>query len=147
MHIEKLNKSNFTSSRNTRNVSTISFNKKGVVHLSRNAVRQLRLYDTGKKKFFAVSVFIDKDDHMASNFFIMRDDSSEGWCLRKAYGGGAVFNSCELSRYVIRKTWERTRHVVGDENVPDKMIFRIASLPVDDEENKNVYALLRKKDV
>jgi len=144
MHIEKLNKSKFISPRNTRGVATISFYHKGEIHLSRSAVRHLGLYDTHKKRFASISVFVDSDDRQQSDFFIMRDDT-EGWCLRSAYGGGAVFNSCELARHVIRKTWERCVHAVGD-NIPTRMIFRIASLPVDDDKNKEVFALLRKKE-
>jgi len=142
MNIEKLSKSKFISPRNTRGVATISFYHKGEIHLSRNTVRQLGLYDTHKKRFAQVSVFVDKEDRTESDFFIMRDDT-DGWCLRRAYGGGAVFNSCELARHVIRKTWERDRHIAS-ETAPRRMIFRIASLPIDDK-NKDVFALLRKK--
>jgi len=143
MNIEKLHKSKFISPRNTRGVATISFYHKGEIHLSRNAVKQLSLYDSHKKVFFSVSVFVDTDERQQSDFFVMRDDT-DGWCLRRAYGGGAVFNSCELARHVIRKTWERDRHLAS-EDAPRKMIFRIASLPIDDK-NKDVFALLRKKE-
>jgi len=142
MHIEKLHKSKFMSPRNTRGVATISFYHKGEIHLSRNAVRQLGLYDIINNKLSSVSVFVDKDEHTEADFFVMRDDT-DGWCLRRAYGGGAVFNSCELARHVIRKTWESNRHLAS-EDMPRKMIFRVASLPVDDDKNKNVFALLRK---
>lgn len=75
-------------------------------------------------------------------FAVMRD--VEGYEMRDAYGRRGVFNNASLARHLIDKTWERDVHA-ADARRPQSMVFIIASLPVDDTENKDTFALIRKK--
>ena len=137
MEIEKLKKSDFADV--LRGKPTIRFTAKGIVVLNKRAVAELKLFSGNT--WGCVSICRDTKDH--SEFSITRD--KDGWQLREAYGGGAVFNCAGLSRHVIDKTWERCQsHPVGVEK-PVSCSFRIAHIPVDDDKNKDVYALIRKK--
>ena len=55
-----------------------------------------------------------------------------------------AFYCAPLANHVIDSTWERDVHA-ADAKKPQSMTFVIASLPVDDGENKDVFALIRKK--
>ena len=76
-------------------------------------------------------------------FAVMRD--VDGYELRDiGVCGRAEFNNASLAKHFIDKTWERDVHAVGVKT-PQSMTFLIAVLPVDDLENKDVFALIRKK--
>ena len=76
-------------------------------------------------------------------FAVMRD--VEGYELRDiGVCGRAEFNNASLAKHVIDKTWERDVHA-ADAKKPLSMTFLIAVLPVDDVENKDTFALIRKK--
>jgi hypothetical protein len=140
MEIEKLCKEDFMDT--MRGEPTIRVTVKGVVFFNKAAVKHLGLYDK-KKDVYAV-VNICRDIKCKSDFGIFKD--VEGWPLRKAPAGGAIFNNVGLARHVIDATWERcVSHPVGALK-PYSVVFRIARLPLDDGKNKDVYALLRKKD-
>lgn len=142
MEIEKLNKQDFTSGMIPKGSPTIRFTRHGAILLNKSAVRHLGLQMKGENILSPIIIGKDKDDD--SDFFIIKD--SDGWALRKGTAGGAVFNNAALSRHIIDKTWERNRsHPVGAEK-PLAMIFGIALKPVDDDKNKNVFALLRKRE-
>ena len=137
MEIEKLKKSDFADI--LRGEPTIRFTVKGIVVINKRAVAQLHLYDG--KSWCCVGICRDVTNH--AEFSITKD--RDGWQLRRAFGGGAVFNCAGLARHVIKKTWERCQnHPVGVEE-PLSCSFRIARVPVDDDKNKDVYALIRKK--
>lgn len=137
MDIEKLGKSEFMD--HLRGEPTIRFTNKGVVYLNHSAVKHLSLHnDSG---FYSVSICRDDKNH--ADFGIFKD--TEGWCLRSGPGDGAMFNNTGLARHVIDATWDRCSHVVGAVK-PCSMVFRIARLPLDDGKNKDVYALLRRKE-
>jgi hypothetical protein len=133
MDIEKLGRDDFADS--SYREPTIRFTWRGMVYLNRAAVVHLHLSSGG------VEICYDKDS--PADFSITRSDS--GWVLRKSTAGAVAFNSVGLSRHVIDKTWERCSHVVGAVK-PLSLSFRIARLPLDDGKNKDVFALLRKKE-
>lgn len=136
MEVEKLCKDDFTDT--MRGEPTVRFTRMGVVFFNKAAVKHLGLYD--KKSGYAV-VNLCRDLKNKSDFGVFKD--TEGWPLRKESSGGAVFNNVGLARHVIDATWERTCHGVGVEK-PCSVIFRIAKLPLDDDKNKDVFALLRR---
>jgi len=139
MEIEKLCKEDFMDA--MRGEPTVRFTVKGVVFFNKAAVKHLGLYDK-KKDVYAV-VNICRDAKCKSDFGVFKD--VEGWPLRKGSNGGAIFNNVGLARFIIDATWDRCQsHSVGAEK-PYSVVFRIARLPLDDEKNKDVFALLRKK--
>ncbi len=140
MEIEKLSKEDFTDP--LRGEPTVRFTNTGVVLFNKCAVRHLGLFD--KKNGFACVSF-GCDPKCKYDFNVFKD--SEGWQLRsnKGTAGGAIFNNVALTRHVIDVTWAMNNHAVGVEK-PNSMVFRIARLPLDDDKNKDVYALLRKKE-
>jgi len=142
MEIEKLCKDDFVSE-GGKGIPTVRFFYNGIIIFSKGAVSHLGLYDAKKKEYACVSICRGKRENEHSDFFITKD--SDGWKLRKGYAGGAVFSNCVLARHVIQKTWERHPHING-EKMPKKIGFKIALLPLDDDKNKDVFALLRKKD-
>jgi hypothetical protein len=138
MEIEKLNKEDFTDP--LRGEPTVRFTKSGVVLFNKCAVKHLEL--KGKNEY--ASVNFGHDSRYKSDFNVFKD--TEGWQLRanKGTAGGAIFNNVALARHIIDVTWAMNNHAVGIEK-PRSVVFRIARLPLDDGENKNVFALLRKK--
>jgi hypothetical protein len=142
MELEKLRKEDFAKGRGMRCIPTLRLTKSGCIILSRGAVNLLGLYDKSKKQYFGVTICQGKGHADEGDFFIMRDDN--GWKLREGHAGSAMFNSCMLVKHIIRTIWERNSHVVGD-IAPGSMGFKICSLPVDDDKNKDVYALIKKK--
>lgn len=138
MEIEKLNKEDFMDT--MRGEPTVRFTNAGVVFFNKAAVKHLGLHD--KKNGYAI-INICRDRKVPSDFGVFKD--TEGWQLRKEASGGAVFNNVGLARHVIDATWERTCHAAGVVK-PGSVIFRIARLPLDDDKNKDVFALLRKKE-
>ena len=140
MEIEKLCKEDFMDA--MRGEPTVRFTVKGVVFFNKAAVKHLGLHD--KKKDVCAIVNICRDAKCKSDFGVFKD--TEGWFLRKAPEGGMIFNNVGLARFIIDATWERCQsHPVGVEK-PYSVIFRIARLPLDDGKNKDVFALLRKKE-
>lgn len=137
MEIEKLKKEDFGSDQLVRGCPSIRFTKNGAIILNHNAVNLLKL--SNGKEFHGVSICKDKKD--PCDFAIMRDD--KGWPLRSAGHGQAVFNNAALVRHVICKTFEKCPHAAGVP-VPVNFTFRIATMPLDDDKNKDVFALLRK---
>jgi hypothetical protein len=118
----------------------IRFDSTGAISLNKYAIKHLKLRIA--KSLFPVSICRDTKCH--SEFSITKD--LDGWVLREDHWGRAVFNCAELSRYVIDETWNRTgSHGVGVEK-PRSIVFRIARMPVDDDKNKDVFALLRKRE-
>jgi hypothetical protein len=137
MDIEKLSKDDFSHC--SRGYPTVRFFYKGVVMFNVAAVKHLKLYDKNSG-YARVSVCHDKEK--PGDFSVTCD--GEGWQLRENGHGEAVFNSVGLARHVIDLTWERCSHA-ADGVKPRSWVFRIARLPLDDDKNKNVYALIRKK--
>ena len=143
MEIEKLRKEDFGYSHIPRKVPSIRFTKNGTIILSRSAVIHLKLRVTDPvsgKHFYGVSICCDKKD--PCEFFIMRDDG--GWRLRPAGNGQAAFNNACLVHHVLCKTFEKCAHA-ADAVMVGSYTFRIALMPADDDKNRDVYALLRKK--
>ena len=138
MEIEKLNKEDFMAT--VRGVPTARFTYIGLVTFNKAAVKHLDLYDKTKNSYAIINICRDKDSRC--DFGVFKD--TEGWQLRKAWGGTAIFNNVGLARHVIDATWERGIRAVGTVK-PTSIIFRIAKLPLDDDKNKDVFALLRKK--
>ena len=139
MELEKLCRGDFVDS--GRGEPKVRFTYRGLVSFNRAAVVHLKLCD--RSGYYGVSVCRDKK--VRGDFAIMRDDS-DGWRLRGAVSGGVVFNCVGLCRCVIDASWERSceSHVVGSVK-PSSWVFRIARLPLDDDKNSGVYALIRKK--
>lgn len=142
MEIEKLHKEDFVQGRSAPCVPSIRFTKSGCIVLSKGAVKHLGLYDAKKKEYACIAICCGKQHDNKSEFYITKD--TEGWQLRKGHAGSVVFNSKALVLHVIKKTWERKTHL--DEDMPCMIGFRIALKPLDDDKNKDVYALLRKKE-
>ena len=140
MEIEKLCKEDFMDT--MRGEPTVRFTHAGVVFFNKAAIKHLNLIMDKKKGVYAIiNICREKGDRY--NFGVFVD--VEGWQLRRAPADGAIFNNVGLARHVIDMTWERCTHVVGAVK-PLSVIFRIARLPLDDDKNKDVYALLRKKE-
>ena len=141
MEIEKLNKEDFIDP--MRGQPSVRFTHKGVVCFNKAAVKHLGLHDKKSGKYAIVNICREKDD--PSNFGVFKD--TEGWQLRNAFADGAIFNNVGLARFIIDTTWDRkgSCHGVGAVK-PQSMVFRIARLPMDDGKNKDVFALLRKKE-
>jgi len=139
MEIEKLRKEDFGYTHLPHRVPSIRFMKHGAIVLSRSAVLFLKLQKSANG-FHGIAICHDKKD--TREFFITRDD--DGWQLRSCSNGQAVFNCAALSHYVLSKTFDKCAHA-ADAIMVSSYTFRIASLPVDDDKNNDVYALLRKK--
>jgi hypothetical protein len=139
MDIEILHKGDFMNE--LRGEATIRFTYSGVVCLNHAAVIFLKLIESGKKGYSPIHLC--KDPKNPGDFGVFKDPS--GWVLRKNSTGGAVFNCVGLARYIIDATWNRSSHVPGAKKW-DSYVFRIARKPLDDDKNKDVYALLRKKE-
>jgi hypothetical protein len=139
MRIEKLRKEDFLSDTVFRGTPSIRFSHSGVVVLTKSAVGHLKLI-ADKKKLHGVSFCVDKD--APCDFFIMRDDG--GFDLRLNTNGQALLNSACLCRHVLEKTFEKCAHN-ATADAPVSYTFLIALKSVDDDKNKNVFALLRKK--
>ena len=141
MDIELLSREDFND--RSRGEPAVHFDKRGAIYFNKAAVKHLFLFEKGV--YFGVSLYHDpKHPH---DFFVMRDDD-RGWQLRGAEGGGARFNSASLANHVIDTTWTMWCQSLAVGCVPAKpltMGFRIARLPVDNDKNNNVYALIRKK--
>jgi hypothetical protein len=136
MEIEHLRKEDFDSFRNNGTVPTVRFTKDGVVIINHVAMKHLRLSCDSR-----VSIGFDKKD--PSEFVVFKSDN--GWRVRVGKHNEGIFNSMGLVRHIIDATWKRRSHVPG-ENKPCSISFRVARLPVDDGKNKDVYALIRKKE-
>lgn len=121
------------SRKNKRGIATVSFTKRGVIILSGVAIKRM-----GLNRDSLVDIF---QGDITSEFYI---SSGSTYRLRKNGKGGAVFNSVDLAGLVIEKTWQITPRAAGIE-CPDRFTFIICEKPVDDEDNKEIYALLRKK--
>jgi len=118
-------------------VPTISFHKRGIAVLSRQSVQKLEIRLDNKKDSLIDIYQGDK----ASEFFVSKGTTYQ---LRKNGSGGAVFSSVGLCNIVIDKTWTVLPHTFTDPE-PKKIVLCICDKPIDDKENCNVYALLRKK--
>jgi len=137
MEIEKLRKEDFIKP--FCGEPTIRFQNTGPIVLNSKAVKHLSLKE-GNGKLASVCIYTENKRH--SEFFITKD--VEGWELRLDSTGKGLFNNVKLARFVIDSTWENcVCHPVGAVK-PDNMTFKIARLPLDDDKNKNVFALLRK---
>ena len=138
MEIEKLNKEDFMDT--VRGEPTARFTYTGLVSFNKASVQHLGLHDKKKDSYTIVNICRDRDN--PADFGVFKD--TEGWQLRKAWGGTAIFNNVGLARHVIDATWGRCNHGAGAVK-PTSIVFRIAKLPLDDDKNKDVFALLRKK--
>jgi hypothetical protein len=132
MKLERLTRE--ALARKSRNrIATISFTRRGVVILSNVALVRLNV-----RHGSLVDVF---QGDVPSEFYIAVGNT---YRLRKNGTGGAVFNSVDLAQLVMDKTWAITPRPAGA-MCPDRFTFIVCERPVDDEENKEIYALLRKK--
>jgi hypothetical protein len=141
MDIEILHKGDFMNE--LRGEATIRFTYSGVVCFNHAAVIFLKLIESGKKGYSPIHLC--KDPKNPGDFGVFKDPS--GWVLRKNSTGGAVFNCVGLARYIIDATWNRQGvcHPVSSVK-PFSYVFRIARKPWDDGKNKDVFALLRRKE-
>jgi hypothetical protein len=130
MDIEYFTRADFSS----RGEAVIKFTECGAVIINHEAMRRLGV-DESKK------VAVGCDGSNPHDFMIRVGD--RGWPVRVGCHGEGIFNSVGLVRHVIDQTWKIKSHV-PDEKKPLCMSFRVALLPIDDGENKNVFALLRK---
>ena len=133
MDIEFFQKKDFGSNGD----AVIKFTGCGAVIINACAMKQLGL-SSGKR------VCVGYDKRSCADF-VISISSEEGWEVRVGNHGEGIFNSVGLVRRVVDDSWGKKSHVPG-ENKPRSISFRIARLPVDDGKNKNVYALLRKKE-
>lgn len=130
----KLSKDDFVYCGRGRELSTppkLHIKSMGLFEFNRSAVAIL-----GK------SVSFCEDKSSRNCFAVMRD--VDGYALREDNYGRMQFNNISLARHVIDKTWERDGHA-ADVKKPQSMTFLVAQLPVDDVENKDTFALIRKK--
>ena len=144
MEIEKLCKEDFTSDRVVNGTPSVRFSRCGAICLNKSAVNHLKLFDHKTKILSGVSFFQDVNNR--ADFSICKD--TKGWVLRHVgeRSGCVIFNNAIFARYIIKMTWdEKISHAV-DKAIPDSLKFRIALLSLDDDKNKDVYALLRKKE-
>jgi hypothetical protein len=146
MELELLRKEDFGQDSVLRGKPGIRFDRSGLISINKSAVKHLKL-SVGDSDTLAGVSFL-RDLKRSGDLFIMRDE--KGWELRyanKEKKGIVVFNNVALCHHVIDLTWGRqgVSHAVGEEK-PGHYCFGIALLPVDDGKNKNVFALLRKKD-
>ncbi len=109
----------------------------GLIAINRCGARHLEI-----KKDSFISFCSDKSSQGC--FAVMKDNS--GWQLRPAICGQLEFNNVKLARHILDATWEREGHAVGAAK-PKSMTFHIALLPLDEDKNKNVFALIQKKDL
>lgn len=109
----------------------------GLFCINRDGVTQL-----GLKKDSGVSFCTEKSSNNC--FAVLRDDAS-GWKTRPAVCGSVVFNNVKLARHIIDSTWGKVFHSAGEVK-PLSLTFNIATLPVDEDKNKNVFALIEKKE-
>ena len=146
MNFTKLNKEDFNSGDVVRGEPGIRFEKSGLVSLNKSAVKHLCLYDAKTKKYHGVSFMCDAVRKF--DVYIYRDD--DGWEIRpankKEEPSVAVFNNVALSQHIIDLTWEANVSRPVGAVKPRSYCFRVALLPVDDDKNKNVFALIRKKE-
>lgn len=143
MEIKQLSKENFATKGCMSNQPYVRFYRKGLIVLNKSAVKHLKLWDK-KNGWGCVGIGVDIHSMCQSDFTITNDPL--GWCLRTGTSGGAVFNNASLSRHVIDKTWERAQsHPVGCPK-PLSCVFRIATVSLDEDKNKGVYALLRRRE-
>jgi hypothetical protein len=141
MELDVLSRDEFSSG-SVLNEPTIRFTYAGVVYLNRHAVRVLNLIEKGNKGYSPV--LICREPKAKHNFGIFKD--AGGWVLRDGASGGVMFNCVGLARHIIDATWDMPGacHAVGSVK-PRSMVFRVAAKPWDDDKNRDVYALLRKK--
>lgn len=141
MEMEVIGKDLFAST--DKNEATVRFTYQGVVYFNHNAVRVLNLIEKGKKGYSPV--LICRDLKIKHNFGVFKD--AGGYALREGNSGGALFNCAGLARHIIDATWDRPGavHGVGCDK-PKSMVFRVAGKPLDDDKNRDVYALLRRKE-
>ena len=133
MELKKLTKENL-GCRSKKGIATVSFTRRGLVILSARSVEKLAI----SKKGSLVDIM---EGDVISDFFICRGST---YRLRKNGEGGAVFNCTTLCALVIERTWRICPHIMR-EDPPDRITFIICDKPVDDKENSDVFALLRKK--
>jgi hypothetical protein len=140
MEIEILNKEDFAR---RVNEATVRFTYAGVVYFNAKAVSVLELMAEGKKGYY--SVHLCRNPKNKSEFGVFKDPS--GYVLKPGASGGAKFYCAGLAQHIIDATWDRPGnwHGVGEEK-PTTMVFRIASKPWDDDKNRDVFALLRRKE-
>jgi hypothetical protein len=138
MNIEKLRKEDFTPN-SCKPLVRVYYT--GEVYLNRLAVEHLGLRNG--HGYLPLSICHDKDPRRCGDFFIMRDD--EGWCLIDAPGRGAKFYGAKLTHLIIDSTWNNVSCHPAGVSKPKHMTFIVARLPVDDDKNKDVFALLRNK--
>jgi hypothetical protein len=139
MEMEVLCKEDFADE--MRGEPTVRITSTGVVCFNHLAVRVLKLTEKGKKGYSPVLFMRGVKDK--SDFGVFRDPT--GYQLRPANNsGGVMFNCVGLARHIIDATWDRSSHVPGAKKW-DSYVFRIARKPLDDDKNKDVYALLRRK--
>jgi hypothetical protein len=112
---------------------TVHIKSDGLFTFNRRAVEHLGL-STG------VSFCVEKSSRNC--FAVMRDDS--GYKLRKTNCGRLLIDNSALAKHIINLTLERCPLPAGVEK-PKSVVFVIALLPVDDGDNKDVYALIQKK--
>ena len=133
MDLKKLNKETL-GGRCKKGIATVSFTRRGLVILSERTMNKLEL-----KPNSLVDIF---QGEVPSEFFISRGTTFK---LRKNGSGGGVFNSMPLCTLVMEKTWQRYGTATISDP-PDRFSFTVCNRSVDDEENKHVFGLIRKKE-
>jgi hypothetical protein len=139
MEMEKLSGEGFLDS--TRGKPSVRFTSTGLVEFNRAAITHLQLCD--KKTGYCVVNFCRDPKHPA-DFGVFKD--TEGWQLRRTTHDRCGFNNVGLSQHVIDATWNKGEGHPAGSVKPRSYTFGIALLPLDDNKNKDVFALLRKKE-
>lgn len=139
MELQKLPKEHFPIN-GGREEPTITFYSTGKIVLNRAAVSHLHLHIEQYLK--GVSFFEDKKIH--SDICISGDVSGD-WNVKHYSGGRAVFNNRSLARHIIQVTFDKHPRR-GEDTIPppSSYSFRIAKLPIDDGDHKNIFALIPK---
>jgi len=137
MDLKKLTPQNL-SVRTKKGIPTVSFTRRGIVILSKRSVEKLSINLSSVNGDNRIDLF---EDTTLGEFFISKGTT---YCLRLNGKGGGVFNCRALCDLVMERTWRLQPHIVSDQ-VPPRFTFVICERPVDEEEKKNIFALLRKK--
>jgi hypothetical protein len=140
----KLSKADFVTKKGgqTKGIApSLHIKHNGLICFNRAAVQHLSLYDENKKEYSGVTFCTEKSSRNC--FAVMRDDA--GWKLRSAVCGQMIFNNVSLAKYILDATLQRSPCAVGVVK-PESLTFKIATQSVDDDKNKDVFALIRKKE-
>ena len=117
---------------------SITFFKNGLIVLSKRAVTLLKIGSDIKHPGYIQILFDEESD---KDFYIHGGGS---YRVRYNNKGAAMFNCTALCKLVMFQSWSAHGHPAGAE-MPKRVTLYLCNKPVDDDKNKNIFALLRKK--